>query len=127
MTCTTASKESFTVKPNKLTGMIGLCRKAGKVVCGTPLVCLALREKRKPCLVPLPSQAGASTEQKVRYKCEYYRVPLCTLPLTTEELATSVGKGGEMACVAITDDGFAKAILTAAESTGKDGAVKDSE
>jgi len=123
----TVLKERSDVKPNKLTGIIGLARKAGKAVCGTPLVCLSLREKIKPCLVLVSASASASTRDKLRYKCEYYRVPLFSLPLTTEELANAVGKGGSMACVAITDLGFAKAILTAAESTGKDGAPTDSE
>ena len=123
----TVLKESSDVKPNKLTGIIGLARKAGKAVCGTPLVCLSLREKIKPSLVLVSASASQSTCDKLRYKCEYYRVPLAILPLTTEELANAVGKGGSMACVAITDLGFAKAILTAAESTGKDGASMVSE
>lgn len=123
----TALKENLRVKPNKLTGIIGLAKKAGKTVCGTPLVCLSLREKTKPCLVLVSLSASPSTRDKLRYKCEYYRVPLVTLPLSTEELANAVGKGGSMACVAVTDIGFKKAILAAAESTGKDGALSDSE
>ncbi len=109
------------MKPSKLSGMIGLCRKAGKVVCGTELVCLALRKSPKPCLVLVSDSASAGTKKKIRCKAEFYSVPLLEIPLSTALLATAVGKTGETAAIAITDANFAKAITdVATESTGKD-------
>lgn len=108
------------MKPNKLTGMIGLCRKAGKAVCGTPLVCEALRKKIPPALILLAEGASAATQKKIRCKAEFYHVPLETIPLSTGELATAVGKSGDLAVMAVTDENFAKAIGIAMESTGKD-------
>ncbi len=108
------------MKPNKLTGMIGLCRKAGKTVCGTPLVCLALAKTEKPCLVLLAENASAGTQKKIKNKTAFYGVPYITIPLTTDALAAAVGKTGDVAAVAVTDTNLASAILRASESTGKD-------
>ncbi len=117
----TLLKANFAVKPNKLNMMIGLARRAGKTVCGAPLVFIALREHHKPALVLLSDGASEATKKKVTSKCAYYRVPLISVPIATDELAKAVGKSGELAAVAVTDDNFKKAILSAAELTGKDG------
>lgn len=109
------------MKQNKLHGMIGLARKANKTVCGTPLVCLALRKETKPFLVTVSAHASEGTRNKLRYKCEFYKVPYILIDCPTAELSHIVGKTGEIAAVAITDENFAKAILSAAELTGKDG------
>ncbi len=110
------------MKPNKLVSMIGLCRKAGKTVCGTPLVCLALQKREKPCLVLLAENASPGTQKKIRNKTAFYGVPYILVPVTTEALAHAVGKTGEVAAIAVTDNNLASAILHASESTGKDGA-----
>ena len=110
------------MKQSKLSSMIGLSRRAGKAVLGTPLVCLALRKFPKPCLVLVSEGASEGTKKKLTTKCAYYRVPLTLIPLSTEELAHAVGKEGDMAAIAVTDENLTKAILSARELTGKDGA-----
>ena len=110
------------MKQSKLSSMIGLSRRAGKVVLGTPLVALALRKSPKPFLVLVSEGASDGTKKKLKTKCAYYRVPLLFVPLSTEELAHAVGKGGDMAAIALTDENLTKAVLSAAELTGKDGA-----
>ena len=36
----------------KVLGALGLCRRAGALICGTPMICIALREgKKRPFLV----------------------------------------------------------------------------
>ena len=105
--------------------MIGLARKAGKTVCGTPLICLALRKEKAPLLVLVSTGASEGTKNKLRFKCEFYRVPYTLIDCPTAELAHIVGKTGEIAAVAITDENFAKAILSTAELTGKDGTVTE--
>lgn len=109
------------MKPNKLHGMIGLARKANRTVCGTPLICLALRKEQRPHLVIVSAHASDGTRNKIRYKCEFYKVPYMLIDCSPAELAHIVGKTGEIAAVAITDENFGKAILSAAELTGKDG------
>ena len=108
------------MQPNKLTGMIGLAKKAGKIISGTPLVCLSLSNKPAPVLVLLSETASAGTQKKIRCKTAFYGVRLAVVPLSTGELGNAVGKTGDVAAVAVTDENLAGAILRATESTGKD-------
>ena len=87
---------------------LGLCRRAGKTVHGTPLVCEALAKRKPPYLVLLSAGASATTAKKITDKCRFYRVPLLIVPADTERLARAVGKESALAAVAIMDEGFAK-------------------
>ena len=89
---------------------LGLCRRAGKTVHGTPLVCEALAKRKPPYLVLLAENASAGTAKKITDKCKYYHVPMLVVPATTERLARAVGKSGAMAAVAVTDESFAREL-----------------
>ena len=92
-------------------GFLGLCRRAGKTVCGTPQVCLALQKTPKPPLVLYAAGASPATKKKVAGKCAFYGVIVKELAVTPAVLAGAVGKGGNLAAVAVTDSGFAEAML----------------
>ena len=87
---------------------LGLCRRAGKTVHGTPLVCEALARRKPPYLVLLSGGASAATAKKITDKCRFYRVPLLTVPVDPERLARAVGKSSLLAAVAIMDENFAR-------------------
>ena len=89
---------------------LGLCRRAGKTVHGTPLVCEALAKRRPPYLVLLSSGASAATAKKITDKCRFYRVPLLTVPADPDRLAHAVGKACSLAAVAVTDESFAREL-----------------
>ncbi len=93
-----------------LASTVGLCAKAGATVCGTPLICEALRKKNPPVLVLLASDAAQNAEKKLTDKCGFYGVRLVKAPLSTADLARAVGKSGLVAAVAITNEGLAKAV-----------------
>ena len=59
-----------------LASTVGLCAKAGAVVCGTPLICEALRKKNPPVLVLLASDAAKNAEKKLTDKCGFYGVEI---------------------------------------------------
>ena len=86
---------------------LGLCRRAGKAVCGTPLVCTELAKKKPPYLVLMSETASAATQKKLTNKCLFYRVPLIKIAVDTGSLAHAVGKTGDLAAVAVTDENFA--------------------
>ena len=90
-----------------LASTVGLCAKAGAVVCGTPLICEALRKKNPPVLVLLASDAAKNAEKKLTDKCGFYGVEIQKIPLDTAQLALAVGKRGLVAAVAVTSDGLA--------------------
>ena len=91
-------------------GFLGLCRRAGKTVCGTPLVCLALQKDPKPLLVLYATGASDATKKKLESKCAYYGVCARPIPITPAELASAMGKGSNLAAVAVLDQGFAEAM-----------------
>lgn len=89
---------------------LGLARRAGKTVHGTPLVCTALATKKPPCLVVMSKGASDATQKKLISKCSFYKVPLITVDTDTESLAHAVGKTGCIAAVGVCDDSFAKEL-----------------
>lgn len=93
-----------------LSSTVGLCAKAGATVCGTPLICEALRRPKPPVLVLLATDAAPNAEKKLTDKCNFYGVKLAKVPLSTADLARAVGKSGLIAAVAITNEGLAKAV-----------------
>ena len=89
--------------------MIGLCKKAGRLIAGVPLVCDALRDGR----VALVVYAAGAAENSVKRVCDKARsfgAPALAVDAAPEVLGKSIGKTGAVAAVGITDRGFADAI-----------------
>ena len=97
---------------------LGLCRKAGRLIVGTPLVIEAMRGKKPPALVICASDISSASEDKITGKAHHYSVPVLKIECSAECLAHAVGKQGAVVCVAVTDKGFLKA-LHLPQSTGK--------
>ncbi len=89
--------------------MIGLCKKAGRLISGVPLVCDALRDGRVH-LVVFASTAAQNSVKRVSDKAAFYEMPCVSVDATPEELAKSIGKTGAVAAIGIADIGFAEAI-----------------
>lgn len=96
----------------RLASMIGLCRRAGRLGCGTDKVVSALKTGGV-YLVLLAADPSARTEKEVRDKCGFRNVPLVQVPLTREGLGRAVGKP-PLSAVAVTDGNFAQAIAALA-------------
>lgn len=92
---------------------LGLCRRAGALICGTPMICEALRGKKAPIIVLMASDTSEGTHKKLTDKCSFYRVELVELSVDGETLARSVGKTGALAAVAVTDENLAKLVKNA--------------
>lgn len=108
----------------RLLKFLGLCRRAGKTVHGTPLVCTALAAKCPPFLVLMSEEASDGTKKKLCNKTSFYRVSLLSLPVSCERLAKAVGKTGELAAVAVMDEGFARE-LAKIYAKGKDSSTEE--
>ena len=91
---------------DRVTGLMGLCARAGKVLSGGQNVDTAIRHAAA-CLVVLDEGASPRTKKDVADACAYYGVSLCTLPAGM--LGTSIGKPGRMVA-AITDQALAKRL-----------------
>ena len=91
-------------------GMLGMCRRAGKTVLGTELICSQMRGKNKPALVVISSGASQNTREKLIAKSTYYGVPYLLVDPDPESLARRLGKTGVTAAVAVTDPALARQI-----------------
>ena len=90
---------------------LGLCKRAGALISGTPMICDALRDgKRKPLIVFMACDVSEGTKKKLTDKCAFYETRLVTLAEGGEELAKAVGKTGFVASVAVTDQNLAELV-----------------
>ena len=89
---------------------LGLARRAGALVCGTPMIITALRSAKKPILVVAANDISEGTRKKLTDKCAYYETPLSVLDVSGDALALAVGKSGFLAAVAVTDKNLATLV-----------------
>lgn len=104
---------SATPEENRIGGFLGIAAKAGKLVYGTELCREAIRAgegKKSPYLVLIASDAAEGTVKRIVNCCRYYEKEVRTLPLTADALSHATGRPGLIACVALTDEGFAAAV-----------------
>lgn len=92
--------------------MIGFARRAGKTVIGTEQICREM-PKGKIRLAVISATASEPTKKKLTVKGEFYGIPTVVADLTTEALASLIGKTGAVAAVGITDERFAEEIIKA--------------
>ena len=86
--------------------MLGLCRKAGKLITGTDLVTKSLPSK-KTYLVIYTNDASQNTEKKITDKCKFYGVECIKAPFSSLEISGAIGKSGAICALGITDLNFA--------------------
>ncbi len=89
--------------------MVGLAKKAGRLIVGTPQVCGALPGGGVR-LVLYSAAASGNTKKRVLDRAAYYGVRAVALDASPETLAARVGKTGAVAAVGVADAGFARAI-----------------
>lgn len=87
---------------------MGLAQRAGRLVSGEFMTENAVKS-HKAYLVMIAEDVSDNTRKKFRNMCEFHRVPLREYA-TKEELGHSLGKEFR-ASLAVTDEGFAQAIL----------------
>lgn len=96
--------------PDRLLGAIGLCKRAGKLICGVPLICTEMRKGSQIQMVLSASDASDNTKKKLNDKCKYYGVALTELPYTADQLSAAVGKDAPIGAVAVTDARLMQAV-----------------
>ena len=95
---------------DKILSYLGLCRKAGKLVCGTALTTDAIRHG-KIVLAVTSSDASENTVKRISDGCSYRNIPYFPLPFTCERLGKAAGKSGGIASVGVLDGNFAGMII----------------
>ena len=88
---------------NNILSLLGLCRRAGKLVMGHDPVIKAIKEN-KAQLTLFASDYSENSKKEIKKVCEENNAALLTLPFTKEELGVCVGH--YCGAVAVTDRGF---------------------
>lgn len=94
---------------DKVLGMIGLAKRAGKVVSGEFLCEKAIKE-RAAKLVVIACDTSDGGKKSIRDACNYYKIRYIEYG-DKESLGKFTGGGGQRAALAVTDRRFAGAIM----------------
>lgn len=96
----------------KLLQSLGLCMKAGVVICGVPMVCEAMRKggASTPLVVLEGADTSDNTHKKIVDKCSFYGVRHVRLSCDTQTLAVALGKSAAIGAVAVTDAGLCRLV-----------------
>ncbi|MBM7636492.1 YlxQ-related RNA-binding protein [Streptococcus saliviloxodontae] len=93
---------------SKLSNLLGLAQRAGRVISGEDLVVKAIQSNQVQ-LVFLANDAGPNLTKKITDKSNYYNIEVSTV-FNTLELSSAIGKARKV--VAIADAGFSKKMRT---------------
>lgn len=96
------------MNPNKIYSLLGLATKAGKVVSGEFATEKSVKSGTA-WLVLVAEEASDNTKKLFNDKCKFYEVPVYCFG-TKDMLGHAIGKAMRSS-LAITDEGFAKAIV----------------
>lgn len=89
---------------------LGLCAKAGKLICGVPMITEAMQKGKRVYLVLEASDTSDNTHKRISDKCDFYGVKKIQLDIDCGALGSAVGKSSVLAAVAITDESFCNMI-----------------
>lgn len=88
---------------NKILSLLGLCRRAGKLVMGHDPVIKAIKEN-KARLTLFASDYSDNSKKEIEKLCVQRGAALLTLPFTKDELGS--GLGHYCGVIAVLDQGF---------------------
>ncbi|MCL2113411.1 YlxQ-related RNA-binding protein [Lactococcus protaetiae] len=91
-------------KKQQISNLIGLAKRAGKMITGEELVVKAI-QNGKAKLIILASDSASNLDKKITDKSKYYEIPISQI-FTEIELSQAIGQNRKV--IAIADDGFAK-------------------
>ena len=91
---------------------LGLCAKAGKLIYGVPMVCEALKKQKSVLAVFSSADNSPNSAKRLLDRCTFYGVPLYTLDIDGDTLATAVGKSGRLAALAVTDQNLCALVYS---------------
>ena len=91
-------------------GFLGICRKAGKLLCGHDVVKESIISSQAQ-LVMLSADASERLEREMRHACTYNgkNIPVLRTSFNMDDFGAAIGK--KAAVFSVTDTGFATNIL----------------
>ena len=95
--------------PNKLHGLLGMAKRAGRLCVGFDATASAVKDGTA-CLVLLAADASPKTEKECRFLAEAQGIAVNRISFDKNEVAAALGAHKPVAVVSVNDDGFAKAM-----------------
>ncbi len=92
---------------NKIVSLLGLARRAGKLVFGYDAVVGSIKEEKAKLLL-IACDMSPKTKKNVKFEADKFGISLFELPCDIEEITAGIGK--KAGVVAITDENFAQGI-----------------
>ena len=103
----------MTEKQQKAYNLIGIAKKAGKIIAGTEMVVESIRAKKKAVkAVFISCDASENTLKRITNTSDYYKIPAFKTVFDKLELGRITGASGERSVIGVTDEGLAKAIIS---------------
>lgn len=96
---------------DKVLGMLGIAKKAGKVVTGT-FLCEKSIKTKKSALVIIAEDVSEASKKNITDACAYYSVEY--MEYSNKRALGKITGGGDRVVVSVEDAGFAKAIMKSA-------------
>lgn len=93
---------------NKICGLLGLARRAGKLTFGTE-ACLQEIDKNRVNLIIIATDAAERTKMNFKNICNEKKVPIFEI-LNIEEMSNAIGQSNK-AVIGIKDINFSKEII----------------
>jgi ribosomal protein L7Ae-like RNA K-turn-binding protein len=93
----------------KFLSMLGLSRRAGKVVIGTPLVTNLLPSGRVK-IVFYTTDASDNTKKRITDKCKFYNTECVIIDTPSDAIGKMVGMSTGVCVVGVTDGNFSKQL-----------------
>ena len=108
------------IAAGRITGMLGLTRRAGRLNYGFDAV-LEDIAKGKSKAVMLSSDASERTSKKITEACSRFNIKLAVLPVSKSRLGKAIGRI-DTAVVSISDKKFAEKIMELVNTSGRQNA-----
>ena len=90
-----------------ISGILSMCRRAGKLIGGMDEVKSSCR-KKEARLVLVTSDFSEKSYKDIKYLCEREKVPVLGIPGSMDDVGECVGR--RFGVMAVTDKGFAESI-----------------
>ena len=101
---------------SKLAGLLGMAKRAGRLVVGFD-ACIAAVANGESASLLLASDSSPKTQKECRFCAESHHADVTVLPLDKSALSAAIGAHKPVAVAAVTDDGFAGAIRSHCSET----------
>ncbi len=118
-------KVNFYLMNDKVLSMLGIAKKAGKIMSGTNLLTTFIRSDNKPQLVLLANNASDNTKKLLNSTSMRNQVHCIEVDYSMETLSHAIGASYGVACVAVFDKGFANSIINKLEEKNAENASQE--